>query len=411
MIRKGVICVAILASIWSCNKESEQAIVYFDNPGSTAGSEPNLHVSENGTIYLSWIQAKEKEKSKLFLSKLIEHDLTWAEPKLISEGDDWFVNWADFPSITSFGNSSLAAHYLAKSATGTYDYNVNITISNDDGNTWNTSLIPHDDKTNSEHGFVSKVALANNEFLSVWLDGRKYAYAEKDSSIAKEMTLRCATIDNKGLLSEELELDDRVCDCCQTDTAMTQNGPIVVYRDRTAKEIRDISYVRRVDGKWTEPKSLHSDNWSIFGCPVNGPAITTHKSKVAVAWFTAANDHAEVKVAFSEDNGASFGKPITVNQEKPSGRVDIQFIDEESILVSWLDNVNENALIQLQKIQENGIKSPVISVTETSEERSSGFPRMVVKNDQAFIAWTNSGDSLTVKTAKINTAYFPTLKN
>lgn len=401
----------LLAGIWTCKKETKQDVVYFDNPGSTAGSEPSLYVSENGTIYLSWIQAKEKEKSKLFFSKLIEHDLTWSEPKLISEGNDWFVNWADFPSITSFGNGSLAAHYLAKSANGTYDYNVNITISNDDGNTWNKSLIPHDDKTNSEHGFVSKVALANNEFLSVWLDGRKYAYAEKDSSIAKEMTLRCATIDNKGLLSEELELDDRVCDCCQTDTAMTQNGPIVVYRDRTTKEIRDISYVRRVNGKWTKPKSLHSDNWSIFGCPVNGPAITTYKSKVAVAWFTAANDNAEVKVAFSEDNGASFGKPITVNQEKPSGRVDIEFIDGDSILVSWLDNVNENALIQLQKIQENGIKSSVISVTETSKERSSGFPRMVIKDDQAFIAWTNSGDSLTVKTAKINTAAFPTLKD
>ena len=147
-------------------------------------------------------------------------------PNLVAEGSDWFVNWADFPSLTSFGSSNLMAHILDKSAEDTYAYDVKLLLSNDNGNTWNTPIIPHKDKTATEHGFVSKVALNNNQLLSVWLDGRKYSYSEKDSSIAKEMTLRSAIVDKQGELTHEYEIDARVCDCCQTDSALTEMDPL-----------------------------------------------------------------------------------------------------------------------------------------------------------------------------------------
>ena len=51
---------------------------------------------------------------------------------------------------------------------------------------------------------------------------------------------------------------------------MTADGPVVVYRDRSEQEIRDISIVRLHDGKWSQPSSVFEDNWKINGCPVNG---------------------------------------------------------------------------------------------------------------------------------------------
>jgi hypothetical protein len=50
---------------------------------------------------------------------------------------------------------------------------------------------------------------------------------------------------------------------------------------------------------------VHSDNWKIDACPVNGPAIAATGRRVAVAWFTAANDTARVKLAFSSAARAS----------------------------------------------------------------------------------------------------------
>jgi len=394
--------VVIFLALLSCETKSLERVVEFDNPGSILGSEPNLHITKGGQIFLSWIQAIDNKNSKLFFSTLNEKKLTWSEPTLIAEGSNWFVNWADFPSITSFGENSMAAHYLDKSADDTYAYNVKLTISNDNGATWNNAIIPHRDNTNTEHGFVSKVALDNQRLLSVWLDGRKYAYSEQDSLITKEMTLRSAIMDTNGKIIEEFELDDRVCDCCQTDTAMTQNGPIVVYRDRTETEIRDISYVRFTNGEWTKPKPVNTDGWSIFGCPVNGAGISALKNMVAVAWFTKANDEPKVRVSFSDNNGEIFKAPIEVDFVKPSGRVDIELLDDGSAMVSWLDNIEGFAKIRLQRIYSDGHKDPAFNVSESSESRSSGFPRMVMKNDHAFLTWTNSGDTLTVRTARVN---------
>lgn len=399
---KYLFAMALVAIFVSCKQETGPVVMGFDNPGNQLGSEPNLHLSQDGTIFLSWIEAKKGENSKLLFSTLNENDLNWSEPILIAQGSDWFVNWADFPSITSFGDKSLAAHYLDKSADDTYAYDVNIITSNDRGTTWNNAFVPHTDKTNTEHGFVSKVAMSNNKLLSVWLDGRKYAYSEVDSNIVKEMTLRAATFNEDDDILEEYELDVRVCDCCQTDTAMTQNGPIVVYRDRSDIDIRDISCVRLVNGKWTDPKPIHTDNWSIFGCPVNGPAISTMNNKVAVTWFTNANDAPKVKVAFSENNGETFSTPIIIDQDSPSGRVDIEMLSDGSSLVSWLGSEAEKAVIRLQRVHSNNRKSQIITVSESSENRSSGFPRMIVKNDLAYLVWTNSADTLTIKTSKIN---------
>lgn len=391
----------ILILFCSCKTEPPEPITFIPIPTESNSSEPNLHKAHDGTIYLSWIETNPDKSSTLLFSSL--EDNNWTTPKTIANGKEWFVNWADFPAITSFGEESLAAHFLDKSAADTYAYNVKLTLSNDNGNTWNEAFIPHNDNTNTEHGFVSKVALSDDAFLAIWLDGRQMAYAEQDSTIVKEMTLRSATINAKGeILSEDL-LDGRVCDCCQTDAAMTAKGPIVVYRDRSEDEIRDIYYVRHVNGHWTEPKPVFNDLWEISGCPVNGPAIASLKNTVATAWFTMANDVPKLKVAFSGDNGDTFSDPVHLGVD-PIGRVDLELLNDGSALVCWMDIIEGNTVIQLQKVYGNGDLGKAITVTGASESRSSGFPRMALKDNLVYLAWTSVGeDNLSIKTAVVNT--------
>jgi len=174
----GLRTLVILVFLSSCKSEPTDTITFITAPTASYSSEPNLHIASDGTIYLSWIKTNTDKSSTLSFSTL-NSDNSWSSPKTIASGTDWFVNWADFPSITSFGESGLAAHYLDKSADDTYAYNVKITLSNDNGNTWNSAFIPHTDNTNTEHGFVSKLATNDGNFLAVWLDGRQMAYAEK----------------------------------------------------------------------------------------------------------------------------------------------------------------------------------------------------------------------------------------
>jgi hypothetical protein len=329
-------------------------------------------------------------------------DNLWSEPKTIAQGTNWFVNWADFPGLVSFGKTNLASHYLEKNANGTYTYDVKLKLSNDSGNTWNLPLTPHTDNTNSEHGFVSKLALNDDTLLTVWLDGRQYAYAEDNDSIAKEMTLRGAILDPNGKMLYEYLIDERVCDCCQTDLAITAKGPIVVYRDRTEKEVRDIYYSRLIDNEWSEPKPISNDQWTIAGCPVNGPSIAANENRIAVVWFTLNNDNPQVKLAFSNNNGKTFETPIVLNNGNTIGRVDVELLTDNSAIVVWLEIVENNTVIQMQRIHENGAKSKVLTLAKTSEDRSSGFPRLVVKEDTAYLAYTLSGKDLRIKTLAVN---------
>ncbi|TJY33946.1 sialidase family protein [Pontimicrobium aquaticum] len=397
-----VFIIALFLILCSCNTKPLETVTYISAPASLNGSESSLHKADDGSIYLSWIETNDNS-SKLLLAKLNEGN-TWSEPQTIASGDNWFINWADFPSVTSFG-SNLVAHYLEKSASDIYAYDVKLTVSKDGGNNWSDVLTPHTDSTNTEHGFVSKVAMNDDSFLSVWLDGRQMAYAEKDTTITKQMTLRAAVINSESKLENEYLLDSRVCDCCQTDTAMTEEGPIVIYRDRSEAEIRDIYYVKLVNGTWTQPQPIYNDNWKITGCPVNGPAISTEESTVAVAWFTVANNLPSVKVAFSNNNGEVFNEPIEIGDIAPLGRVDIELLKDNSALVSWMDTVEGKTQIQLQRVYKNGTLSNIVTLAESSESRSSGFPRMVVKNNLAYITWTkvNDGNKLSIETAIVNT--------
>ena len=70
-------------------------------------------------------------------------------------GTDWFVNWADVPSVVRLADRTLAAHWLQKSGSDTYAYDVRLSFSRDDGNTWTPSITPHHDGTKTEHGFAS----------------------------------------------------------------------------------------------------------------------------------------------------------------------------------------------------------------------------------------------------------------
>jgi hypothetical protein len=395
----------ITASLYSCKSEPVETITYLTAPTGANGSESSLHKAQDGTIYLSWIETDKEKNSKLLFSTLGKNNI-WSTPKPIASGNDWFVNWADFPNLTSFGENGLATHYLKKSGgSKSYNYDVKMIISNDKGNTWNNAFAPHTDNTQAEHGFVSKVEMTDDSFLSVWLDGRQSAYAEKDSTIVREMTLRSALISKEGELLEEYLLDSRVCDCCQTDVAMTSDGPIVIYRDRSQDEIRDIYYVRQVNNEWTEPKPIFNDNWNIAGCPVNGASISANKDATAIAWFTMANDTPKVKVVFSNNNGETFDTPIQIGDVDPLGRVDIELLEDNSALVSWMDVVNDNTVIQLQRVQQDGTISEIVTLTESSESRSSGFPRMVIKDNLAYLSWTHVGDdNLDIKTAIVNTS-------
>ncbi len=349
-------------------------------------------------MFCSWVD-KQGDTAKLNYSELINN--SWSKPEIIAAGTNWFVNWADYPMISINKDRQMLAHFLAKSSEGTYSYDVNIVRKF--SQSWSEALIPHKDGTPTEHGFVTMIPLEDASFQIAWLDGRNTGGGSHDEHSGGAMTLRTAIVDIQGNITEEYELDSRVCDCCQTSGALTDNGPVIVYRDRSELEIRDMSIVRKVDGQWTTPKAVYRDNWEIAGCPVNGPRVSTIGNNLAVAWFSAPNGRASVKVGFSLDAGQSFNEPIVIDNDNPLGRVDVVMVDERTAMVSWLAKDEQKTVIKASIIKLNGELSAPIVISETDESRGSGFPQMEKLGNKVYFAWTYLQDngSSTIQIARM----------
>ncbi|HEX8139474.1 MAG TPA: hypothetical protein VF544_18080 [Pyrinomonadaceae bacterium] len=360
-----------------------------------------MYATSDGRIIFSWVEKISANQYALRFA--VRNAKGWSEPRTVAEGNNWFVNWADFPSVVALKGDSLAAHWLVKSGSGTYSYDVNISLSNDGGKTWTKPFSPHTDRTQTEHGFVSLLPLADGRLGAVWLDGRNFkdvAGHEESGPSPADMTLRYAAIDAQGKLSEEVLLDERVCECCQTSATLTSEGAIAVYRDRSEGEVRNINFVRQQqNGAWSAPKAVHEDGWEITACPVNGPSIAADGRKVAVAWYTEADDKPRVQIAFSSDAGATFSKPVQVDDGNPIGRVDVLILPAGSAIVSWLSGTAESGAIKVRRVYPDGALGPVSTVAQTEIERSSGFPRIARLGDEVFFAWTDFGKPSRVRMA------------
>ncbi|HWP43639.1 MAG TPA: sialidase family protein [Blastocatellia bacterium] len=394
----ALLCLAVLLAPVIIAQDMPALLRKIETPAGPASGEPNLFTAPDGRAFLSWIEKTAGSRHALRFAARNGH--AWSEARTIAEGENWFVNWADFPSLLVLGDGVLAAHWLVKSGPGAYAYDVNISLSTDWGASWSKPITPHRDGTQTEHGFVSMFPREGKRVGVVWLDGRNFKGDSHGHGAPKQdMTLRYTTVSADGLLSEEVLLDGRVCECCQTSAAVTSEGPVVVYRDRTEREVRDISIVRFTGGRWTEPKAVHNDGWKINGCPVNGPSVAARDRRVAVAWFTAAGDVPRVKLAFSEDAGATFGTPIQVDDGKPLGRVEVLMLEDGSALVAWLEGGEKGAEIRARRVRSGPARDASLTIALSSAARSSGFPQVTRSADDIIFAWTQPGDTPRVQTA------------
>ena len=375
------------------------------SPAAADSGQPQLSASERGVV-LSWIERQGTRATLKFAERIGDG---WSEPRVVASGDDWFVNWADVPSVVRLSDGSLAAHWLQKSGPDTYSYDVRLSYSKDHGMSWSPSFTPHHDGTKTEHGFASLFQMPGAGPALVWLDGRAMKpESPHDAHGAGDrgaMSVRFATFDQNWKQTSEMPVDLRVCECCPTTAAVTSEGPIVAFRNRSEDEIRDIYVSRLENAKWTEPKAVHNDNWKIPACPVNGPMLAARGRDVAVAWFTVKDEQGRAFIAFSTDAGRSFGPPVRLDDGGSLGRVDVELMADRSVVATWIEFADQRAQFRTRRVEPSGIKSPALTVAGMSGNRASGYPRVARHGDELVFAWTESADGrLQVKTAVARTA-------
>ena len=349
-------------------------------PGSMGASL----TATDGGLLATWIEPIERGHRVRFA----RFDGSWGDVYTVVEGEALIANWADFPRSALGGDGAVYVHHLHRAGEAAYAYEIRLSRMREDA--FESLGVVHRDGTPTEHGFVSMVPTPDGVRL-FWLDGR---------ATVRDGATQVFTAEVNETIGEAQPIDERVCDCCQTDAVMTPGGPLVAFRDRSDSEIRDIAFSRWDGAAFSAPRSVHDDGWEIAGCPVNGPQLSVHGESTVVAWFTGARGGV-VHVAF--DEGDAFGTPIEVDARQPPGRVDVAALDDGAA-VSWLARGRDSGEVRVRFVGRDGRLGAPTRVGTASVERDSGFPVMARWREHLYVGH-RAGDA--VRLARLAIAALP----
>jgi hypothetical protein len=384
--------------------------------GTAAGSMAPQLTRHAAGVVVSWLETGSAGRATL---KYAERTAAgWSRAQTVASGTDWFVSWADVPSVSRLADGTLVAQWLKNVDASIEAYDLRLSTSHDQGRTWTTPFAPHHDKTRTQHGFASLFAWPEpgDSFGLVWLDGREQELDTKDPQ-GGAMALYYARYDRAGKQLAEAAVNARVCECCSTSVAITSEGPIVAFRDRSDTEVRDI-HVSRFEkgtsaataGTWSPPVAVHADNWKIDSCPVNGPAIAADGTTVAVAWFAVKGEEGHAYAAFSRDGGRSFGEPIPLDDTVSVGHVGIEMLPGGAAAATWVEFTGGRARLRLRRVEPSGGRSAAVEVAGAGDGHVGGHPRVARAGNELVLAWTESqseGDEGPGQQVHVATAAIP----
>jgi hypothetical protein len=402
---------AMLAAIYgqdqrqshSTNTDSGLAlsITEIESPAGPGSALPNLAPAPDGRILLSWVESDDADKHKLRFA--IRQGNAWTAPVTIYtyKSGELLLTEPTAPAMLALEDGTLVAQWLVKikGALDAYARNICVSRSRDGGKTWSSPIIPHRGGKMSDHSFASLMPLGRSSVALFWLDGRKMRYSSP-TDYDGPMVLMHTTIGPNDELGQEVEIDGDLCTCCPTSAVLTARGPIVAYRDHRGG-VRDISFARFLNDRWSRPQPLHNDHWEIDGCPVNGPVFSAEGDRVAAVWYTAAKNVPQVKISFSKDAGDTFSNPIRVDEGSPAGRPDVALIGKDGALVSWVEKGSEGLRILVRRVGADGQRSPAAIVWRSESGKSAGFPHLTKSDDGWLVAWTDMTGHKRVRTAVI----------
>jgi hypothetical protein len=388
---KIIVFFALFALLNACTNEPEQGSTQWALGSAGSGQS---HISKfEDSLVISWLEPLNESIGLYY--QVFDDELNRGTRNLVASGDDWFVNWADFPSVTPINSDLWVSHWLVYQE-DFLGYDARYAVSSDGGQTWSQARTLHENLLPVEHGFV-EIFPINNGFAAVWLDGENYAI--QDMNTTQGTILKYAEFDIYGNKQFEQGIDTLVCDCCQPDISQDDIATYIVYRDRSEQNIRDIKLmIKPHEGQWGEVISLPDDNWFIEGCPVNGPSLASSGQGLGVSWYTNVNDIPKIRFAYFDHQDNAFTSELDVEEGAPWGYVDTAYDPyNDNFIVSWLRSGSTGVELVAASIGSSGMLNKENILFSSQISYPLDFPKIEIIGDKLVATWTDFSDGMTLK--------------
>ena len=358
------------------------------NPGGAGSLQPNWSTAPDGAAVFSWIEPSQGDAFALRYA--IRRGASWTPAVTIAANRHFFHHPAEMPEVLALPGGDWFAHWV-ESPGGDSDAEYVYVSSSTDGTHWTMPLEAHHDHSAVQHGLALMIANPDGGGSIFWLEALK----GEDNPVSLKRTIVDAT--GKEVREEVIQSD--VCGCCPTAVTKTSKGLLLAFRAHTKEDIRDIAVTRLENGKWSTPKIVNADNWEINACPTNAAAVQAKGDHVAVAWFTGAQDKPRELMAFSNDSGSSFTKPVMLSTGHAFGYTAMALEEDGGAIVSWLEQSPEGAKVLVRRVTAAGAAGPVVEVAKGGK-MALGYPKLFHNGGETFIAWGSSKHIETASLAK-----------
>ena len=96
-------------------------------------------------------------------------------------------------------------------------------------------------------------------------------------------------------------------------------------------------------------------------------------------------------------------REVAINDYNAIGRVDIEFLNDDEIIISYMEYDDNGTYLKIKKVSDNGNISEPITISKIDGGRSTGVPQLEIINTEIFLVWTVFENGLNqLKSVKLN---------
>lgn len=387
-----------VASSHAAEGKSAPAITFEElAPPSPPGSVGvSLVRASSGTVWLSWIEMV-GDKESLRFSTFAPVLKNWSVPSNIKQ-DARFLSYewpTPIPAITAGDTGYATAAWFIGGASHNPERSAFVSQTTDAGRTWGSEHPLTAEATTSIES-VALATLADGRILAAWLDGRDFHKREKEV-----LQLFARVLGESG---PDVLVDPSVARVRShlSLTAFPDGGALLAYHGHTDGNLTTVRTARFRGQTWDASKPLDSDVGR-----ATGPRLASDGGRVAVAWFTAANNNPRVLASFSPDAGARFLQPLRIDRGKPAGSVDTLILHDGALLVVWPEG---DGSVWLRRVTPDFTTDAPVQLAPPGATIAKAVPRVARvrialvrdyvggKTSAQFVAAFSAGDAAPLRT-------------
>ncbi|MDF4005348.1 sialidase family protein [Luteibacter sp. PPL552] len=261
----------------------------------------------------------------------------------------------------------------------------------DDGAHFDLPATVHADRAEITHRFDALAVDGQGRVVVAWIDKRDLeAATQAGKPYLGAATYYSWSTDRGAHFAPERKIVDQSCECCRIALARAPDGSIdAFFRAIYGDNIRDHAVATLpVDGKAPQVARATFTQWHIEGCPHHGPSLAIDAAGVKHAvWFSAAND--APTITYGQLVPGQPPRHAATVATTGASHADLA-VDGRRVWIAWNQMTAAGLDLMLRASTDGGAhfgEAKAIAHTDGA----SGWPKLVLANHQAFVAWNPGG--------------------